>query len=329
MPRRLRIEYAGAIYHVMSRGNARQDIVCDDSDRERLLSLLGRTVQRCQWRVFAFALLTNHLHLVLKTPLPNLSRGMQSFLSAYANAWARRHRFVGHVFQGRYRTELVEDETYLWVLSRYVHLNPVRAGLATDPGAWPWSSYPEYAGLAPRWPWVAEEELLAAWSGAFGGGDPAAAYRAFVTAGLTDPPPSPWSGARHGWVVGSPAFVERLRQEVAKRPPQELRREARQALDIDLDRVCQVVSASYGVDASEFARRGSRHPARAALAYLARRYTMSTNAALVPLLGVSRPESVPNLTRRFLISLDTDPRVREQLGQTLVALGVPPSPEKT
>src|SRR5271166_2399031 len=90
-------------------------------------------------------LLTNHLHLVLKTPRPNLAKGMQLFLSSYANGWARRHRHCGHLFQGRYRTELVEDETYLWVLTRYVHLNPVRAGLSATPEAWIWSSYPGVA----------------------------------------------------------------------------------------------------------------------------------------------------------------------------------------
>src|SRR5208283_3853573 len=77
-----------------------------------------------------------------ETPRPNLAKGMQLFLSSYANGWARRHRHCGHLFQGRYRTELVEDETYLWVLTRYVHLNPVRAGLSATPEAWIWSSCP-------------------------------------------------------------------------------------------------------------------------------------------------------------------------------------------
>ena len=129
MPRRLRLQYPGAIYHLMARGNGRQDIVCDDADRERLKEQLGKAAMRCSWRVYTFVIMSNHLHVVLKTPEPNLSRGMQSFLSAYANGWSRRHRFSGHVFQGRYRTELVEDETYLWTVTRYVHLNPVRAGI--------------------------------------------------------------------------------------------------------------------------------------------------------------------------------------------------------
>ena len=90
----------------MARGNGRQHIVRDDDDRLRLRDDLGLAVVRCGWRVYAFAIMSNHLHLVLKTPEPNLARGMQGFLSSYANAWARRHRFCGHVFQGRYRTEI-------------------------------------------------------------------------------------------------------------------------------------------------------------------------------------------------------------------------------
>ena len=124
----------------MARGNGRQAIVRDDIDRDRLLEQLGNAVVRCSWHVYAFVIMSNHLHVVLKTPQPNLSRGMQSFLSGYANKWSRRHHFSGHVFQGRFRTELVEDETYLWTVTRYVHLNPVRAGIVENPGAWTWRS---------------------------------------------------------------------------------------------------------------------------------------------------------------------------------------------
>ena len=138
----MRIQYSDAIYHVMARGNGRQDIVQDDADRGRLVACLERAVRRSGWSLYAFVFLTNHLHLVLKTPRPNLAKGMQLFLSSYANGWARRHRHCGHLFQGRYRTELVEDETYLWVLTRYVHLNP------SGP-AWPRRRRPGYGLAAP------------------------------------------------------------------------------------------------------------------------------------------------------------------------------------
>src|SRR5215218_4002481 len=106
MPRRLRIEFEGAIYHVMTRGNARQLIVRDDDDRRRLLADLERSVGRCGWELLAFVLMGNHLHLLLKTPRPNLARGMQGFLSAYALWSGLRRRRAGHLFQGRYKAEM-------------------------------------------------------------------------------------------------------------------------------------------------------------------------------------------------------------------------------
>ena len=187
MARRLRLQYPGAIYHLMARGNGRQEIVSDDADRARLQEDLGKAAIRCSWRVYALAIMSNHLHIVLKTPQPNLARGMQAFLSGYANVWARRHKFSGHVFQGRYRTELVEDETYLWTVTRSVHLNPVRAGMVEHPAAWAWSSYSGYAHRARRLDWLAYDDLLASWTGAFGGSDLAGAYRLYVTGGLSDP----------------------------------------------------------------------------------------------------------------------------------------------
>jgi REP element-mobilizing transposase RayT len=313
MPRRLRIQYPGAIYHLMARGNGRQHIVRDDADRDRLQQELGRAVARCGWRVYAFVILSNHFHVVLQTPRPNLARGMQTFLSSYANAWARRHRFVGHVLQGRYRAELVEDETYLWTVTRYVHLNPVRARLVEHPAAWRWSSYPGYADRRRRLEWVAAEELLASWAGEFGGSDPATAYRRYVTAGLAEPPASPWSGAHHGWILGSQEFAERMGELVRGSPPRERRREWRSIQGMDLGRVCEVVCREYEVDLSELSRRGSRHEARAALAYLARRRTTASHGRLAELLGVSRPDSVPNLTRRFSRWLAQREAVRERL----------------
>jgi putative transposase len=315
MPRRLRIQFPDAIYHLMARGNGRQDIVRDDHDRDRLLDYLGRAALRCSWRVYTFVIMSNHLHLVLKTPQPNLARGMQGFLSSYANAWARRHRFAGHVFQGRYRTELVEDETYLWTVTRYVHLNPVRARIVEHPAAWPWSSYPGYARRGRRREWMAYDDLLAAWDGAFGGSGPAGAYRRYVIAGLSEPPESPWTAAHQGWILGSRSFVDRVGAMVRGEPRRERRRESRLLEGLSLARVCEVVCATYAIEPGELSRRGSRNPARAALAYLARRRTAATNAELVPLLGLSRPESVPNLTRRFEAWLVADAGVRQQLSR--------------
>ncbi len=159
----------------------------------------------------------------------------------------------------------------------------------------------------------AYDELLASWSGAFGGPDPAGAYRRYVTAGMSEPPESPWKEAYLGWILGSGGFVDRVRAMVRREPRRERRRESRLILGLPLSRISEVVCAHYEIDRSELSRRGSRDPARAALAYLARSRTAATNAELAAMLGLSRADSVPNLTRRFGTLLATDARVGKQL----------------
>jgi hypothetical protein len=156
----------------------------------------------------------------------------------------------------------LEDETYLWTVTRYVHLNPVRAGLVDHPAGWAWSSFPGYAHRRRRLDWVAYDDLLACGGGAFGGSDAAASYRRYVTAGIAAPPPSPWREAQHGWVLGSTAFLERLGEMVRGDPPRQRRRDWRHLQGIGLQRVCDVVCASYGLSLAELSHRGSRHEAR-------------------------------------------------------------------
>ena len=163
MARPLRIEYPGAIYHVMARGNHRQDIVQDDHDHQELVERLELTVERYGWLMYAFVMLTNHLHLLFCTPDANLSAGMQFYLSGYANWFQRRHGHIGHLFQGRFRGYIIEDESYFWNVSRYDHLNPLRTHppLAAHPSDWRWSSYPGYPDRRQRLDWVAYDRLLA------------------------------------------------------------------------------------------------------------------------------------------------------------------------
>lgn len=129
------------MFHVTSRGNRRQLIFIDDFDRQIFLHLLAKVVERCGWRCHAYCLMPNHFHLVIETPEPNLSYGLQLLLGTYAQWFNHRHGFTGHVFQGRFHSVLVESEEHLIELARYIVLNPVRAGLCEKPEDWPWSSY--------------------------------------------------------------------------------------------------------------------------------------------------------------------------------------------
>jgi REP element-mobilizing transposase RayT len=153
MARALRIEYPGAVYHVTSRGNERRDIFRDDEDRERFLELLAETVTRFGWILTAYTLMANHFHLVVETPTPTLSRGMQWLSGTYAAWFNRKHGRSGHLLGGRFHAFIVEKEAYYLELLRYVVLNPVRAKMVERPEAYRWSSYKAMAGYeaAPAW----------------------------------------------------------------------------------------------------------------------------------------------------------------------------------
>ena len=164
--RKLRIQYPGAIYHVMSRGDRREDIFEDDKDRQRFLETLGEACQKTAWQVHAYCLMRNHFHLVVETPQPNLVAGMKWFLGVYTSRFNRRHKEFGHLFSGRYKALIVDGSGngYLKSVCDYVHLNPARAGLLKVEqrlSDFTWSSYPLYlAGPGRRPAWLVVERLL-------------------------------------------------------------------------------------------------------------------------------------------------------------------------
>lgn len=141
MARPLRIEYPGAVYHLTSRGNARDAIFLDEGDYTEFLKVLCLVANRYNWIVHAYCLMTNHYHLLIETPEGNLSIGMRQLNGIYTQRFNRRHNHVGHIFQGRYKAILVDKDSYLLELCRYIVLNPVRVGMVRRPEEWQWSSY--------------------------------------------------------------------------------------------------------------------------------------------------------------------------------------------
>jgi len=143
---------AGATYHITARGNAGADIFSDDYDRYAYLALLARAVRLMEVRVFAYSLMTNHVHLVLQTTAPNVSTAVQRLHGPYAYAYNRRYGRRGHLFEGRFRSKLIEEDSYLLEATRYTHLNPVRGGLVDLPENYPWSSFRFYLAADARAP---------------------------------------------------------------------------------------------------------------------------------------------------------------------------------
>ena len=223
MARPLRIEFEGALYHVMARGNARADIFLEDGDRQVFVENLGRVCGRFQWRVWAWCLMGNHYHLLVETLEPTLSKGMREVNGVYTQAFNRRHGRTGHVLQGRFKAPLVDKDSYLLELSRYVVLNPVRAGLVESAGDWVWSSYRAIMGKAAIPDWLAVDETLALFHAQRG---PARrAYARFVAEGIEVADPS--ADCPRAGFVGDEGFVERVlgRLDVSTLSPEVARKD--------------------------------------------------------------------------------------------------------
>jgi len=316
MSRPLRIQFPNAIYHVMARGNGRQRVFHAAADYERMLHGLAKTVERTRWEVFAFVWMPNHIHIFLRTPLPNLSQGMQYLLGGYASWYAKRHQHCGHVFQGRFRGELIEDQSYFWAVSRYVHLNPVRGDrpVANHPEAWPWSSYPGYAHERKRLDYIAYDSVLRAWQGEQGGSDARRAYRCFVEGGVAAPPASPFAEAHDGWMLGGSGFGDRV-QELLSKPAESGQLPPMKTLDTPQPAaVIQLVASKFGVSPACYRLPRSHAEGRDVAACLAHRRTAATLRQLAELFGLSHPDSVSNLIRRGERQLAASPSLLSELG---------------
>jgi putative transposase len=180
MPRKPRQEVEGGVFHVFARGNDKRLIYRDDVDRRTYLRMLRGTVRQQRWRLLAFCLMENHVHLLLETPGANLAAGMQRLHSLYAREFNRRHRRSGHVFQGRYGAVQVTTDEQLWTAARYIVVNPVKAGLCERPLEWRWGSHAAVLGPEPP-RWIHHSRLLEYFGAA--GGDPAHRYMAMVAGG--------------------------------------------------------------------------------------------------------------------------------------------------
>ena len=223
MARKLRVEYPGAIYHVMNRGDRRELIFMDDADRQRFVETLGEGCVKTRWQVHAYVLMPNHFHLVVETPGPNLVAGMKWFLGTYTSRFNRRHKLFGHLFSGRYKALIVDgsESGYLKSVCDYVHLNPARAKLvaADQPlRSFAWSSWPAYL-LAPskRPAWLRVDRLLGEWG--IPKDSPAGRQRLEQALeerrGAEDG--EEFKPIRRGWCLGKEAFRKELLAQMSER----------------------------------------------------------------------------------------------------------------
>lgn len=247
MARKRRIEFSGAVYHVRTRGNNRELIFMDDADREALMDGLADAVARDGLIVYAFCFMNNHFHLLVETSDAALNRVMRRLLTKYSRGFNKRHSRVGHVFQSRYRASLCEKDSYLLELIRYIHLNPVRAGLVDSPRDWRWSSHRTYMG-DNEYPMLSVEPMLEM----FGKRRSSArrAFEKFVYDGIGNTPPEileEFEREKDGNVLGSGSFHQKARRAAAlpKRRHVDLPQTRRR-----IDDLLQEVARKHGIASS-------------------------------------------------------------------------------
>ncbi len=213
MARPLRIQFPGALYHITARGNAKQNIFLNKDDFNDFLTMLCRVTKRYHLILHSYCLMPNHYHLLLETPEGNLSRGIRQLNGTYTQHFNQRCQRVGHLFQGRFKSILIEKENYLLELSRYIALNPLRAHLVEDPKDWPYSSYPQAIGITKKIHCLFPDWILLQ----FGPDQKTAriSYQNFVLSGIHTE--SPLRKVKGQIFLGSESFLAKMEQFIAQK----------------------------------------------------------------------------------------------------------------
>jgi REP element-mobilizing transposase RayT len=311
------MEYSGAVYHVMCRGNGGQSIYADDSDRRIFLDTLGEGCGRCGWRIHAYVLMGNHYHLLLETPEPNLVAGMKWFQGTYTQRFNVLHRRRGHLFQGRYKALPVHtDQKGYWeTVSTYIHLNPARAGLfdlrTGDLSDFLWSSYPAYIrpGKRPDWLFVSRVLGSRGWTDCASGRK---AYRSYMRKRITEvlhaenprEADEAWNQIRRGWFLGPAEFKDKL-GELIDRKMSETMRSSYSGEEVDRhdERMAETLLhaglVALGVPETEVLAGKKGSDEKCLLAWLIRRRTSVSNAWISRRLKMGRPDCLSRYPQRI------------------------------
>lgn len=209
MARPLRIQYEGAFYHITARGNEKKDIFSNDADRNRFIKTLESVVEKYRWIVHAYCLMSNHYHLVVETPLKNLSAGMRQLNGVYTQSFNKKHGRIGHLLQGRFKAYLIEKENYLLEVCRYIVLNPVRVGIVHDPLKWEYSSCRKTFVDRKRYKYLYPDLILSFFSNSLV--DAQKGYIKYVKEGIGKE--NPFKDAHGGFILGGERFVKSVMEK--------------------------------------------------------------------------------------------------------------------
>jgi len=301
MGRPLRIEYPGAYYHVTSRGNERKDVFKSQKDREQFLQYLESAVNRYDAVIHAYCLMSNHYHLLLETPSGNLSKIMQHINGAYTNYFNMKRKRNGHLFQGRYKAIVIEADAYVQELSRYIHLNPVRANIAARPEEYRWSSYLDYIGARKRPEWLETSFIL----DYFGKGeDRFKKYRGFVEELLGSEYESPLGGVVASTILGSESFACELTEKHVDGKQRDREFPAARIL-VSKPSLQAIHEAVKDIS-------GSRRVVKNATIYLCHKYSGAGLKEIGEMFG-TKESAVSQASRRFAQVLERDKELLKQI----------------
>jgi REP element-mobilizing transposase RayT len=314
MCRPLRLEYPDSLWHVTVRGNARQNIFRDDSDRQFFLELLGACVKRFAWILTACVLMSNHFHLVVQLTCETLSRGMHWLNASYSQTFNRRHDRVGHLFQGRFNAFLIEKEAYSLEVLHYVVLNPVRARIVTRPEDYIWSSHRAVIGEATAPEWLAVDDVLVQ----FGSERDLAqaAYRQFVDAAIGSEK-KPWNDLVNQIYLGRKEWIEAVHERVNLKPRADEHPRAQRVVGApSMATVVAAVARTFAVEENLLRRARGGIP-RMMAAWLGWHEALLTNRDIAAGLRLQSSGHVSDLIRRCDRELDRNPILRDGLDRCL------------
>jgi REP element-mobilizing transposase RayT len=316
MSRPARIEYEGAFYHVMNRGNRREAIFIDNQDRARFYEIIGSIESRYKIIIYSFVLMPNHYHLIIETPLGNLSKAIQRLNGDYALYFSRRHRSPGHLFQGRFKAMLVEKESYLLELSRYIHLNPFRAGMVKSPEKYKWSSLYEISknsnGTLPftlYTDWLLE---------LFGKrkGTAARKYLEFVREGIKDMK-NPGFEATGGWILGSEIWANKIIKKWIDFSSKEITGIKPLRARIPVNKYEQLVCKEFEISKQDLKKLTYNNIARMSMIYLAYNYCGLTLRVIGQRYGGISDSAVNKVVSRFRTRLSKDRKLNAKIKKIL------------
>ncbi len=318
MTRPIRIEYENAYYHVMNRGQGRKCLFHDESYFKAFLQTLSEADERFGLQVHAYCLMSNHYHLLVKTPLGNLQRAMRHIGGVYTQRYNRKKKTDGQLFRGRYKAILVDHDAYLLQLSKYIHRNPSEAGMVEAEGDYVWSSYPAYIGFAHADSWLHREDIYGQLNSR---GNDLIGYQAYVEESDVDEKiASFYRSKRQAAILGADSFIERIKKKINKLADEVPRVEKRRVL-LSIETIVACVATYYGVPSAEIydvkKGRGLKNRPRKIAMYLGQKLSDYRLNELASVFGLKHYGGVSNAISMIKQEIDQDKLLQQDLNDII------------